>query len=265
MPLTKSGNKYIIVFSDYRTKWPEAAALPSTEAPLIARQFFNLIIARHGAPHTILSDRGQNFLSKLMTEIYKIMNTRKVNTTSYRPQTDGLVERFNGVLTQAMTMYCSANQTDWDLFLDGILFGYRTSTSTATDETPFFLLYGRHARLPMDVRHLPPSKLSVDNSAYRSVIVKNLAEAQKLATEVNEKQQNKMKQIFDRKASPPKFSVGDMVLLHDPVKPKGLSRKLKYHYEGPFKIVNQKGPVTFEREFARYKCFPAYVINIQVF
>ena len=50
LPLTKSGNKYIIVFSDYRTKWPEATCLPSIEAHKVAPSFFNLIITRHGAP-----------------------------------------------------------------------------------------------------------------------------------------------------------------------------------------------------------------------
>ena len=164
LPLTKSGNKHIVIFADYRTKWVEGAALPSTEASRIAQVFFDLIISRHSCPHTLLSDRGSQFMSKLMSEIYTIMNIKKLNTSSYRPQTDGLVERFNGTLAQSLTMYCNNNQTDWDQYLQGVLFGYRTSSSSATDETPFFLLYGRHPRLPMDVTLLPLSKLSADNS-----------------------------------------------------------------------------------------------------
>ena len=193
LPLTKSGNRYIIVFSDYKTKWPEAAALPSGEAHLIAREFFRLIISRHGTPHTLLSDLGRNFMSNLLKEIYALMDVKKVNTTAYRPQTDGLVERFNGILTQAITMFCSANQDDWDVYIDGILLGYRISDSNATNESPFFLLYGRHARLPVDTKLLPPSKLSADNSVYRAEIVKNLAEAQKLSAQINQKHQENMK------------------------------------------------------------------------
>ena len=93
--------------------------LQSTDAYTIARHFYSLIISRHGCPHTILSDRGSNLLSKFMTEVYAILKTKKINTSSYRPQTmlnvyailktkkintssyrpqtDGLVERFNGV------------------------------------------------------------------------------------------------------------------------------------------------------------------------
>ena len=245
LPLTKSGNKYILIFADYRTKWVEGAALPSTEAALIAKQFFDLIISRHGCPHTLLSDRGQNFMSKLMHEIYMIMNVKKLNTSSYRPQTDGQVERFNATLAQSLTMYCNANQTDWDQYIQGVLFGYRTSSSTATNESPFFLLYGRHPRLPMDVRLLPPSKLSVDNSAYRSLIVKNLAAAQKLASEKNSAQQNVMKTHFDKKAAPPTFKVGQKVFVHDPTKKKGLTKKLSDHFQGPYTIIEQKSPVQF--------------------
>ena len=245
LPLTKSGNKYIIVFSDYRTKWPEAACLPSIEAHKVARSFFDLIITRHGAPHTLLSDRGANFLSQPMHEIYLIMNVKKLNTSSYRPQTDGLVEKFNSTLTQSLTMYCNSHQTDWDDFIPGILFGYHTSISSSTEETPFFLLYGRWARLPMDVRLLPPSKLSADNSAYRSIIVKNLALAQKWATDHNYKQQQTMKQHYDKKAAPTTLQEGQQVLVHNPTKKKGLSKKLSYHYDGPYTLAEQKSPVQF--------------------
>lgn len=193
LPETESHNKYVLVFSDYRSKWPEAACLPSIEAPRVAQALFDLIITRHGAPTTLLSDRGTNFLSKLMHEVYVMMNIKKLNTSSYRPQTDGLVEKFNSSLTQSLTMFCNERQSDWDLFVQGILFAYRTSVSSSTNETPFFLLYGRRARLPLDVKLLPPSKVSADHSEYRSILVKNLAIAQSLATKENEKSQERMK------------------------------------------------------------------------
>lgn len=123
LPVTITGNKYILIISDYRTKWPEAACLPSIEAPRVAKAFFDLIITRHGAPNTILSDRSTNFLSRLMHEIYVMMNVKKLNTSSYRPQTDGLVGKFNSTLTQSLTMFCNENQDNWDSFVQGILFG----------------------------------------------------------------------------------------------------------------------------------------------
>ena len=68
--------------------------MPSVKAPVIARLFIDEIISRHGAPRVLLSDRGTNFLSKVVAEVCKIFQIQKVNTSSYHPQTDGTVERF---------------------------------------------------------------------------------------------------------------------------------------------------------------------------
>ena len=114
LPLTKKGNQYIVVFSCYFSKWPEAAALPSIEAPRIAKAFYDLIITRHGAPRQLLSGRGSNFMGKFMTEIYKIFDVKKLSTTSYHPQADGQVERLNATLAQSLTMYANSNQDNWD-------------------------------------------------------------------------------------------------------------------------------------------------------
>ena len=121
-PGTHCGSRYIVVFSDYYTRWPEAFALPSCEAHRIASFLINEIMIRHSAPRTLLSDRGRNFLSALVKETCKMMNTSKLNTTAYHPQTDGLVERFNGTLAQTLSMFVSSNQKDWDQHLPQVLF-----------------------------------------------------------------------------------------------------------------------------------------------
>ena len=105
-------NRYIVVFSDYLTRWCEAFPVPSVEAFVIARLLVDEIIARHGAPRVLLSDRGTNFLSRLVAEVCKIFQIQKVNTSSYHPQTDGLVERFNSTLGQSLSMYVAKNQKD---------------------------------------------------------------------------------------------------------------------------------------------------------
>ena len=97
-PVSKAGNRYVVVFSEYLTKWVECVPVPSIEASMIARLLVDEIFCRHGAPRTLLSDRGSNFLSSLVSEVCKLLNTKEVNTTAYHPQTDGLVERFNNTL-----------------------------------------------------------------------------------------------------------------------------------------------------------------------
>ena len=94
-PKSSRGNQYAVVFVDYLTKWPEVFAMPDQSAITIARLLVEQIIAWHGVPAEVLSDRGAVFLSKLMKEVNQLMGIHKVNTTAYHPQTDGLVERFN--------------------------------------------------------------------------------------------------------------------------------------------------------------------------
>ena len=109
-PPSSKGSRYIVVFSDYLTRWVEAFPVPSVEATVIARLLIDEIISRHGAPRVLLSDRGTNFLSKVVAEVCKIFQIHKVNTSSYHPQTDGLVERFNSTLCQSLSMYVAKNR-----------------------------------------------------------------------------------------------------------------------------------------------------------
>ena len=153
-PPSNMGNRYIVVFSDYLTRWCESFPVPSVEATVIARLLVDEIISRHGAPRVLLSDRGTNFLSKIVADVCKIFQIHKVNTSSYHPQTDGLVERFNSTLCQSLSMYVAKNQKDWDDFIPLILFAHRTSVLEAIGDSYFYVLYGREPCLPIDVKYL---------------------------------------------------------------------------------------------------------------
>ena len=141
------------------------------------------IIPRHGAPRTLLSDRGKNFLSELVKEVCKLHRITKLNTTAYHLQSDGVVERMNSTLCQTLSMFVSKNHKDWDVFVPAALFAFRTSPSESTGESPFYLLYGREPRLPMDVSLLAPSDPASSIAEQRARIVRNLEIAQSIAHE----------------------------------------------------------------------------------
>ena len=71
-PPFSKGSRYIVVFSDYLTLWVEAFPVPSVEVTVIAGLLIDEIISRHGAPRVLLSDRGTDFLSEVLTEVCKI-------------------------------------------------------------------------------------------------------------------------------------------------------------------------------------------------
>ena len=150
LPKTSRGNRHILVICDYTTQYPEAVALTTVIAPRVTKELIQLF-ARVGIPEEILTDQGPNFLSSLLEELYCVLQIRRIQTTPYHPQTDGLVERFNGTLKSMLRKFVADSQNDWDTYLPHVLFAYREVPQESTGFSPFQLLYGRRVRGPLDV------------------------------------------------------------------------------------------------------------------
>ena len=91
LPETKQGNKYIITLSDYFSKWPEAAAIPSKHATGVAR-FLLDVFCRHGWPRVVLSDQGREFVNEINQCLFEETNIKHCVSSPYHPQTNGLEE-----------------------------------------------------------------------------------------------------------------------------------------------------------------------------
>ena len=85
LPLTADGNRYVAMFMDYLTKWPEVFPMADQKAETIAKHFVEGVVCRHRIPEQLLSDRGPNFLSGLIQEVCKLLGVNKVNTSGYHP------------------------------------------------------------------------------------------------------------------------------------------------------------------------------------
>ena len=109
-PMSQGGNKYVLVVSDYFTKWAEAYPMPDQEAKTVAEVFVKQFVARLGAPMIIHTDQGRNFESKLFKEMCHLLGVKKTRTTAFRPQSDGLVERLNRTLGTMIAAYVTENQ-----------------------------------------------------------------------------------------------------------------------------------------------------------
>ena len=141
---------------NYLTKWLEVFATRDQSALTMAKLLVEEIISRHGVPHQLLSDRGPSFLSCLMTEVCRLMGIKKVNTTAYHPQSDGLVERFNRTLLDMLAKTVKPGAVDWDECLPYVIFAYRATIQASAGESPSFLLYGQNPQLPIDATLCPP-------------------------------------------------------------------------------------------------------------
>ena len=137
-----------------------------------------------------------------------------------------------------LAMYVSKNQKDWDLWLEQVLLAYRTSIHESTGATPFSLLYGREAWLPIDLCFTPPpeeeSITSYNHYAFQHQ--DRLTTSFKLAQEELQLSQERKAEEYDKKAWGPPFKAGDRVWLFNPSTPHTLSSKLVSHWTGPFTV-----------------------------
>ena len=94
-PETNRGNRYLLTFIYHFSRYPEAIPPPRQDAPTVATAFVTEIFSRLGCPRTIASDRGTNFMSELFQEIGKLLQVKRINSTSFNPQMQGKVEKFH--------------------------------------------------------------------------------------------------------------------------------------------------------------------------
>ncbi|XP_038047480.1 uncharacterized protein K02A2.6-like [Patiria miniata] len=247
LPITTFGNRYVLCFTDHCTRWPILVPLATTNAATIARALFDYVICEHGCPVTLLSDRGANFLSNIVREVCLIMQTQKLNTSSYHPQCNAVQERFNSVILDTVSHYVNEFQTNWDQYITAIQFAYRsTPADNSIGFSPFFLLYGREARLPLDVALI--SRLDYQDKTLRDHIhnlVSKLEVFRDVSKRHTEENQAKMKERYDETTKQVEYQVGDLVWIYFPVSQKGLSKKLMKLWAGPYLIVQRTGPVNF--------------------
>ena len=140
LPPTDQGNQHIVVVQDFFNKWLLVFPVPDQMTTRIAR-----IIAVKVIPLRSLQ----------MKNICTVLGITKLNTTSYDPQCDGVVESFSCTLRTVLRKHAAKFVSQWDQFLPGVLFTYCNTPHSSTGEKPSFLLYGMDCRSPTEAAHLP--------------------------------------------------------------------------------------------------------------
>jgi len=233
-PLTQSlrGNKFILTMVDTLTRWPEVRAFAKDPtAQDVADALIECIVARHGAPSTILSDRGKQFISEVFKEVNNQLGIHQLFTTPYRPQTNGLCERFNRTIKGYLKRYSSSSGTDWEEYLPWALFCCRSQVHQSTGLSPFFCLFGRDMPSPAFLKREEQFESLGELS---DVVRKRLQVAHFMASFKSHEKSSKARELFDtrRNIKENELNVGDKVLLKNNNR-KNLADKA---WKGPFII-----------------------------
>ena len=220
-----------------------------TEDGHTAAQFlFNHVISRFGVLQAIVTDHGKHFRNHMMVELTTQLGLRHDSSTPYYPQANGQVEAVNKILVTMLQRTVGMHKSNWHLMLFPALWAYRTSVKDATGFTPFQLVYGLEATLPIECE-IPSLKLAVEllpNTTpveERLLYLEWLDETRRLAALAIEAQKKRVKTHFDHNVHPRSFVEGDLVLLYDQANDKLGAGKLEPMWLGPYivKKVLQKG------------------------
>ena len=178
---SKGNIENVLVITDHFTRYALAYASKTQTAQATARILWDNFICHYGFPEQFISDQGRNFESDLIQELCKIAGVKKLHTTPYHPQSNG-----------------------------------QCTKHASTTYSPYYLMFGRHPRLPIDVAfglHKPNCSDNCSKSRYIQKLRRRLNYAHKKASKYSSEQAQKYKTSYDKSVKGPQLQVNDLVLV----------------------------------------------------
>ncbi|GFX87304.1 retrovirus-related Pol polyprotein from transposon 17.6 [Trichonephila clavipes] len=139
--------RFLLVKTDHFTKWSELIPVRKSSAQAIANALFENYISRYGAPISLISENGPQFISELFEHLSHRLDIKHMKTVTYRPQAI-LTERVTRNLVQTIACFVKENHENWDRFLYEFAFALRTSGNETINKTPAELFLGRKIITP---------------------------------------------------------------------------------------------------------------------
>lgn len=239
---TPRENQYVLCVTDYYSRWITAIALPDCTAQTTAQSIFNEYICKYGIPTTILSDQGSHFNNRLMEMMTKLIGYNHIYSTVYHPQSNGMVERFNGTFVPQLAKLQDKENNNWDEYLQPIVFAYNTGTHASTGYSPFQLQFGQNPKLPTDSSNDYVFDRPVD---YYFQLKKSLKIIRQFSQQQSIKTREISKRYYDKNRMDQKFDVGDRIL----TKIQGSRSKLDPRYSKHVHVVVRcQHPVYFVQD-----------------
>ncbi|CAA0817909.1 P-loop containing nucleoside triphosphate hydrolases superfamily protein, partial [Striga hermonthica] len=230
--------KFMVVAIDYFSKWVEAEPLAKITEDKMIQFLFNNICCRFGIPKILISDNGTQFQGKRIQAWCVDMGIKQRFASVAHPQANGKVEVTNRTILQGLKKRLEKASGSWVDELTTVLWAYRTTPRSSTGQSPFHMVYGMEALLPIEVgleSHRSTFYEEKNNEELAKGALDMIEEMREEAWLRSVEYKQKMRATFDKKVRARRFQVGDLVLKRaDALKHVG---KLEANWEGPYTVT----------------------------
>ena len=238
---SSGGYEYILTIVDHFTRFVQTYPLKKKEARPIAKLLYGDFINRFGIPRRLLHDQGREFENELFHNLQNLMGMKRVRTTPYHPQGNGQTERMNQTMQKMLRTLEKTQKKKWKDHLNVITHAYNCSINSTTGYSPYYLMFGRHPLLPIDmILDTNSTRSPKTHKQYIKGVVESMKEAYRIAQECTSKQQ-KYSQSRKKKKELEPVEIGDRVLVRN-VREKGGPGKLRSYWESSvYNVIHRKG------------------------
>lgn len=243
---TVKGKEYVLVITDYLTRFVVAVPVKNKKASTIAREMMKSWIAYFGWPESIITDKGTEFKG-IFAELVSMYNTVHKTTTGYKPSSNGVVERFNKTMVEMLTKKLDGTTSlCWEDVVPIIVNQYNVTRHTTTGHSPFFLMLGYHPKTQLDYW--------IRESEHEDTEKWRREGAIEMWKALNEAKENILrKHKADKKREEEKFNMVELVVgsyvwcaKHNYTdKERGRVRKLRQKFTGPWEIIGRIGKTQY--------------------
>ena len=230
----------VMVMQDHFSKYVVAYVVKDQTAHTTAEMLRNGYFGLFGAPAYLVSDQGKVFTGHLISDLCELYGVQKLRTLPYHAQTNGQVERMNQTIIRMISKLEQNKKAHWSEHLPEMLAAYYGTRSAVTGYSPYFLLFGRKSRMPVDclfpTLHDSPHQAKIEVSV--AAMQKRLKEAFAVARNLTSQEAAKQRRYYDRKAGAVALQPGDIVM----VRTNGFvgKRKVKDRWEDGVFIVESQ-------------------------
>ena len=234
----KGGFEYVLVVTDHFTRYVQAFATKNKSAKAAAEKLYNNYILTYGFPSQIHHDCGREFHNSLFAKLHQLCGIKSSKTTPYHPSGDGQTERMNRTIISMLKTLNENQKQRWKDHLSKLVFAYNSTINKSTGYSPFFLMFGRSSRLPIDSMFTFDTGVT-NQKTYDQFVTdwKNqMNEAIQIAQQKANKAAEQNRHQYDKKIHGDDIVVGDRVLLRN-FSEKGGTGTLRALWENTIYVV----------------------------